>query len=139
MEVRVSAVAVIGVLLLSPALAQEPPAAAAAPAPRDVQLLDAVPDYATILAHQWRDGVPQDVTSAEASTTSYGLLLSAPMQPTTLSDCIALALKNNTDLQVQRLTPVAATAGVRSALSIFDPALFADINRNRATTRPPRS
>ena len=134
MEVWVSAVAIIGGLLLTPALAQEPQAPVAAPAPRDVQLLDEVPDYATILVHQWRDGVPQDVTSDEASTTGYGLLLNAPMQATTLAECIALTLKNNTDLQVQRLNPVAATAGVRSALSIFDPALFADINRNRNTT-----
>jgi outer membrane protein len=132
MAVRASAVVIIGMLLLTPAVAQEPPPAA--PAPRDVRLLDDVPDYAAILAHQWRDGVPSDVTAAETSTSSYGLLLKAAMQPTTLSDCIALALKNNTDLQVQRLNPVAAAAGVRSALSIFDPALFADINRNRTTS-----
>jgi outer membrane protein len=134
MAMRASTVMLIGVLLLGPALAQEPQTPPAAPAPRDVHLLDDVPDYAAVLTHQWHDGVPQDVTDAEAATTSYGLLLKAPMQPTTLAECIALALKNNTDLQVQRLTPVAATTGVRSARSIFDPALFATINRDRSTT-----
>ena len=131
MAVRASAVAIIGMLLLHPVLAQEP---AAAPQPHDVRLLDEVPDYAAILTHQWRDGVPPDVTADEASTSNYGLLLKAPVQPTTLSECIALALQNNTDLQVQRLAPVAATAGVRGAQSVFDPALFAAINRNRTTT-----
>jgi outer membrane protein len=131
---RASAVVIIGMLLLTPAVAQEPQTVPAAPPPRDARLLDEVPDYATILAHQWRDGVPQDVTADQASTTGYGRLLSAPMRPTTLSECIALALKNNTDLQVQRLNPVAATVGVRSALSTFDPALFSTIKRDRTTS-----
>jgi len=133
MAVWASVAAIIGVLLLNPVLAQEP-AASGAPNPTDVRLLDEVPDYAAILTHQWRDGVPPDVTADEASTSNYGLLMKAPLQPTTLSECITLALQNNTDLQVQRLAPVAATAGVRSARSVFDPALFANITRDRSTS-----
>jgi hypothetical protein len=40
MELRASAVTIIGVLRPTPALAQPPQATAAAPAPRDVHLLD---------------------------------------------------------------------------------------------------
>jgi len=116
------------------ALAQEP-APPAAPAPKDVRLLDAVPNYAEMLAHQWSDGVPQDVRDAEQSTDFYGRLLDTePTQATTLAECIALALQNNTDLQVQRLGPISASAQVRSARAIFDPVLFGDVLRDRLVT-----
>ena len=112
-------VPVLGALLLCTGVQGRAENGVPAPPPTDVKLLDEVPDYASVLAHQWRDGVPEDVTEAEASTNNYGLLLNAAMQPTTLGDCIALALKNNTNLQIQRLSPIAATAGVRTARSVF--------------------
>jgi outer membrane protein len=121
------------------ALAQQPeatatPVAAAAPEPRAVHLLDEVPDYAEVLAHQWSAGVPADVTAAEQSTEQYGRLGTQPLQATSLTECIGLALQNNTDLQIQRLGPVGAAAQVRSARAIFDPVLFGDVSRDRRQT-----
>ncbi len=103
--------AIVGVCLTLPARAQEPdpappPGRAAAPSPADIQLLDEVPNYGEILKHQWTDGVPADVTDAEASTTAYGRLLAGPATLTSLTECIGLAVANNTDLQVQRLSPI---------------------------------
>lgn len=106
-----------------------------APPASDVELLDVFPHLFETLDDSWSDGVPDDVTDAEQSSEHYGLLLNAAMQPTTLSACIALAIQNNTSLQVQRLNPVAASAEVRRARAIFDPALFATVNRDR-NTRP---
>ncbi|MBI3785185.1 MAG: TolC family protein [Deltaproteobacteria bacterium] len=126
---------VFGILLLvagvSQARAEDEATAVAGANGNDVHLLDQVPDYATILAHQWSDGVPQDVTDSETSTEKYGRLINAPLQPTTLAECVALALRNNTDLQISRLGPTAATAGVRKSRAIFDPTLFGNINRDR--------
>jgi outer membrane protein len=134
-KMRASAVGIIGLLLLTPALAQTPPATPAAPVPRDVHLLDDVPDYATILVHQWSDGLPQDAVDAEHSTERYGRLLEgAPVQAVSVADCIALAVQNNTDLQIQRLGPINATAQVRSSRAVFDPVLFADATRDRKVT-----
>lgn len=125
-----------GMLLTAVVSAQESaPAPDAAPAPRDVQLLDEVPNYAEILAHQWQSGVPHDVVQAQDSDENYGRLGAAPLQATSLEECVALALHNNTDLQIQRLGPVAATAQVRSAYAVFDPKIFADISRQRRVTQ----
>ncbi|HVO23613.1 MAG TPA: TolC family protein [Candidatus Margulisiibacteriota bacterium] len=124
-----------GVVLTTVVLAQEPipiSAPAEAPPPRDVHLLDDVPNYAQILQDQWRAGVPADVSRAEDSSEYYGRLVDVgKTQGLSLNDCIALALKNNTNLQIQRLNPVAATAGVRRAWSQFDPRAVGYVNRFR--------
>lgn len=105
---------------------------AQAPSPNDVQLLDDTPNVLKVFEHQWSDGVPEDVRDARAASDHYGLLVGTGGAPvTTLNECIALALKNNTDLQIQRLGPVSATAGVRKARSVFDPKFFADVTRDR--------
>jgi len=132
MQVRATVLAITTLWLAVPVRAQEP---AAAPAPQDVRLLDAVPNYAEILVHQWSAGVPQDVIDAERSVDQYGRLLATkPVQATSLTDCIVLAVQNNTDLQISRLGPVSAATQVRSARAIFDPVLFGDVLRDRATT-----
>jgi len=124
-----------GLLLTNVALAQEPTPVsppAQPPAPRDVRLLDDVPNYAQALRDQWRAGVPADVTRAEDSSEYYGRLVDlGTTQGLSLTDCITLALKNNTSLQIQRLNPVAATAGVRRAWSQFDPHAVGYVNRFR--------
>lgn len=135
MKVGVWAFVVSGLMLAIVVSAQEPtptPAPVAAPAPRDVRLLDAVPNYAEILKDQWRSGVPADVTRAEESSEYYGRLVDlGTTQGLSLNDCIALALQNNTNLQIQRLGPVAATTGVRRAWSQFDPRAVGAVNRKR--------
>lgn len=135
MKLRAWALTISGLLLTTVVLAQEPtPPPAPAPAPRDVRLLDDVPNYAEILKHQWRDGVPEDVTRAEHASEYYGRLTDlGTTQELSLTDCIGLTLKNNTDLQIQRLNPVAATAGVRRAWAQFDPRAVGYLNRSRNT------
>jgi outer membrane protein TolC len=124
---------VVALALVWGGVAQAEESALLAPAATHVELLEAFPHLFQTLGDSWSDGVPADVTDAERSSDHYGLLLNAAMQPTTLSACIALAIQNNTSLQVQRLNPVAASAEVRRARSVFDPALFATINRDRNT------
>lgn len=136
MKLGAWAVALSSLLLTIVASAQQPPDdTAAAPSPRDVHLLNEVPTYGEIFDHQWRDGVPEDVTKAQESTEFYGLLVDlGPTQEVSLGDCVALAVKNNTDLQIQRLAPVAASAQVRRARSVFDPRVVADTNWSRQVT-----
>lgn len=136
MKLGAWALTISGMLLATVMSAQEPASPpVAAPAPRDVHLLDEVPNYAEILGHQWQSGVPHDVMQAQESDENYGRLGAAPLQATSLEECVALALRNNTDLQIQRLGPVAATAQVRSAYAVFDPKVFADVSRQRRVTQ----
>jgi outer membrane protein TolC len=133
MKLRPTVITTLALVVVGTALAQEP--RPVAPSPQDVRLLDEVPNYAEILKHQWSAGVPQDVIDDERSVEQYGRLAeTGPAQATTLAECIALAVENNTGLQIQRLGPVGAAAGVRRAWSVFDPRLFADITRNRLVT-----
>lgn len=106
----------------------------AAPDPSMPKLLDERPSLPFVFTDQWTlDPVPEAVEKAQRSDEGYGLLTDeGPLQATTLQECIALALKNNTDLQIRRLAPVNAAAGVRKARAIFDPALFADLTRDRS-------
>ena len=135
MKLGAWALTISGLLATTIVSAQEPtptPAPAPAPQPRDVRLLDEVPNYAEILKDQWKAGVPADVTSAEGSSEYYGRLVDlGTTQGLSLNDCIALALQNNTNLQIQRLNPVAATTGVRRAWSQFDPRAVGNLNRKR--------
>jgi outer membrane protein TolC len=106
----------------------------AAPEPRDVELLETVPGYGQILSDQWSDGVGADVTETQTSADHYGLLTDEGATALlSLPESVALALANNTDLRIQRLGPVAATAEVRNARSVFDPQLFADLAWNRSS------
>lgn len=104
-----------------------------APTLRAVETLEQLPGIGAVLRDQWSGELPADAQEAETDLSHYGLLLEAKMQPTTLAQCIALALQNNTGLQVQRLNPIAASAEVRRARAIFDPRFFANLTRDRAT------
>lgn len=105
-----------------------------APNPAMPKLLDDRPSLPFVFTDQWTlDPVPESVQEAQRSDRGYGLLTDiGPLQVTSLQECVALALKNNTDLQIRRLAPVNAAAGVRRARAIFDPALFADLTRDRS-------
>jgi outer membrane protein len=135
MKLGVWALTISGLVLTAMASAQEPtptPAPAPAPAPRDVRLLDEVPNYAEILAHQWKSGVPDDVQRAEHDSEYFGRLTDVgATHELSLSDCIGLALQNNTNLQIQRLGPINASAGVRQAWAQFDPRVVGNVNRKR--------
>jgi len=105
----------------------------AAPNPTDVELIDSAPNHISVLKDQWSGDLPEDVEKAEQSVEGYGLLVdTVPTEVVSLQECIALALKFNTELQIQRLGPVTAAAGVRQARAIFDPALFGEVNQNRS-------
>src|SRR5262249_17347621 len=94
------------------------------------------PNYAEILRDQWSPDVPPEVRAAERSSENYGRLVDTePPIATSLPECIALALHNNTDLQIQRLSPISAAAGGRSARAQFDPVAYGDVTRNR-TVKP---
>lgn len=120
-------------LLSAPVRAQDAPPEPPRPDPGAVRLLDEVPNYATILGEQWQEGVGKRGKAAESDWDSYGRLVeTGEPRALTLSDCILLALRHNTGLQVERLTPLSARAGVRSARSMFDPALFSEVGKTRA-------
>lgn len=128
------AILVALILLAAPVGAEDnqPPPDSNADARR---LLDDAPNMARVFVHQWQSGVAADVNAAEQSTEPYGRLLDTePMQATSLPECIALALQNNTDLRIQRLGPVAAATQVRKARSLFDPRLFTEVTRDRLVT-----
>ncbi len=140
MGLRAMLLTIISVFMAASLPAQEPagtptavpvPPAAALPA-RNTHLIDEVPNYAEVLTHQWQAGVPEDVEAAERSVEHYGRMAEfGPPHPLALEECVALAVQNNTDLQIQRLGPSSAAVGVRNARAIFDPALFAEILRDR--------
>jgi outer membrane protein len=134
MEVRAKLLAALTVLLIRPVLAQEPTPPPATTRPQ-AELLNEVPNYADALVDQLSSGVPADVTAAKESNAHYGRLAeTGSPQSLALADAVALALQNNTDLKIQRLGPLAATNQVRKARSIFDPALFGNVSRDRTTT-----
>jgi outer membrane protein len=108
---------------------------AQAPSATDVRLLDEIPNHFVVLEDQWSADLPAAVRKAEESRAGFGLLVdTVPTEIVSLQECIALALKNNTDLQITRLGPVSAAAGVRQARAIFDPFAFSGIDKNRVVT-----
>lgn len=127
-------VVVVAFCLVAPVLAQEPSPHAAVP-PQDIGLLNQTPNYGQAFVRQMSGELPEDVVAAQRSTEHYGRLVDTDSpQALSLSDCIVLALQNNTDLKIQRLGPLSAANQVRSARSIFDPMLFASATRDRTTT-----
>ena len=97
-------------------------------------LLDEVPNYAEVLRDQWSPQLPPDALAAETDIEAYGRLLDAqPKQPLTVAECVALAVQNNTNLQVRRLTPATSAVAVRQAWSTFDPVWFASVGKDRET------
>ena len=115
------------------AVIEAPAGEIAAPPATDVELIDRVPNHLEVLRNQWSADLPEDVSAAERSVEGFGHLVdTVPKEVVSLQECIGLALKYNTQLQIQRLGPVNAAAGVRQARSIFDPAAFADVNKNRS-------
>ncbi len=112
----------------APLTAQEGPA----PDPAAVRLLDEVPNYPAILASQWRQGITHGADEVGRAGAHFGRLVeSGPIQTLTLQESIALALEHNTGLQIERLNPVAATAGVRKARSAFEPQFFGTVQKVR--------
>ncbi len=94
-----------------------------------LELLDETPNYVEILRNQW---------STERADVLYGKYFGAlgvdvgDPEPMTLEQAIALALQNNTGLEISRLNPILATSEVRRAYSVFDPAVFADVGKARS-------
>ena len=126
--------AVLALFLIPPVLAQEPAPTPAA-SEGGPQLLKDVPNYAETFVDQLSGAMPADVTAAQQSNEHYGRLTETGVpQQLSVADAVALALQNNTDLKIQRLGPLAATNQVRKARSVFDPALFGNVSRDRTTT-----
>jgi outer membrane protein len=135
MRMAVRAFVLITTVWLAAAALAQPRAASGAEPPGRVQLLDEVPNYAEILAHQWINGPPHAATEAEQSTEHYGRLLdSGAPQALSVDDAVALAIQHNTNLRIQRLGPLSAAAQVRRARAVFDAVLFGDVSRSRQTT-----
>ena len=126
--------AVVALFLIPAVLAQEPAPTPAA-SEGGPRLLKDVPNYAEILVDQLSGAMPADVTAAQQSNEHYGRLTETGVpQQLSVADAVALALQNNTDLKIQRLGPLAAANQVRKARSVFDPALFGNVSRDRTTT-----
>ncbi len=94
------------------------------------RLLDETPNVFEVLREQWSGSRVDDLYGQY-----FGLLTGdGPLQPVTLQQGIALALQNNTGLEIGRLNPVLATNEVRRALSVFDPAIFAAAGKTRSNS-----
>ncbi|HYD48538.1 MAG TPA: TolC family protein, partial [Terriglobales bacterium] len=123
--------AVLLLASLCAAISSLPHGAAAQPA--DLAALEEIPNYSARLATQWRsDDLPRDAEAWLADVSHFGRLrdLTAPQQ-LTLPDCVALAIANNTQLQLDRLGPLGARVRIRQAHSIFDSAIFANAGIDR--------
>jgi outer membrane protein len=140
MTTRIAVVVFAAVLLFAGQARAEDEAPAQAPSLSDVKLLDDAPNLAAALRDQWTGSdVPVAFENLENDTQFYGRLRdSGAPQPMSLQQAVGLALMNNTGLQIQRLVPLGARAGVMQAQSIFDPAFFGDTGIDR-TTRPATS
>jgi len=105
-----------------------------APSLSDIKLLDEAPNLARAFADQWSGSdVPARFEMFESDTTFFGRLrdTTAP-QPVSLTHAVALALLNNTGLQVQRLAPLGARAEVQRTQAMFDPSFFGDVAVDRS-------
>ena len=112
-------------IIFAHAISPEPVRADDGDTDRDAWL-DEVPNYAEALRGQWRSAdIAPMVREMLADTAHYGRLRPAPARELALDDCIALALANNTELQIARLGPLGARAEIRRAQSVFDPAFTA--------------
>ena len=103
----------------------------------DRSLIDYSPGYFNILQDQWDDS---DLSSEHRGyieeTSHYGLLreVTAP-RDLSLNECIALAIKNNTRLEVSRLDPLLARTEVRSAQAVFDPTFSTTATLDRSVSQ----
>lgn len=98
------------------------------------ELLDDTPNQIQVLRDQWSQERVEDLYGRYFGTLGEDV----GMQGVTLEQSIALALQNNTGLQIGRLNPVLATNEVRRARSVFDPNIFAGAGKRR-TKRPQSS
>jgi len=92
-------------------------------------LLDETPNYVQILRNQWSTERVEDLYDKYFG--ALGVEEGEPV-PMTLEQAIALALQNNTGLEISRLNPILATSEVRRAYSVFDPAVFAGSGKSRS-------
>ncbi|GIW40856.1 MAG: hypothetical protein KatS3mg076_1433 [Candidatus Binatia bacterium] len=129
----------VAVLLSTSYVSAEPPARASTGTPAttsavaDVELFEEIPGLLGTFASQWtRRDAPRGLEDVHRDWSGFGLLRETRTRhELPLALAIELALRNNTDLQIQRLGPVGARAEVRRALSIFDPSFFADLTVQR--------
>ncbi len=91
------------------------------------RFLEDTPNFVEVLRDQWSESDYDDLYGRY-----FGLLTdNSPEREVTLEQCIALALQNNTGLEIGRLNPVLATNEVRRAYSVFDPQVFAGASKFR--------
>jgi outer membrane protein len=133
------AVSLLVLLFCASGMAQDEPQVEPTPDLTRVRLLDDVPNYAVVLADQWRSGARLDDAEIGRAGRAYGRLVEVgPVRSITLQESIALALNNNTGLKVQRLDPIFSAAEVRRTRSIFDPEFFGDVS-DAYQTNPPNT
>jgi outer membrane protein TolC len=131
------AVTLLALFCAVSAPAQEAPLVEPTPDLTRVRLLDEVPNYAAVLADQWRSGARLDDVEIGRSGRNYGRLVEiGEVRNITLQGSIALALHNNTGLKVQRLDPIFSAAEVRRVRSIFDPEFYGDASKTYQTDAP---
>ena len=104
------------------------PGGAADPAANRAELLNETPNYVQVLRDQWSDERVEDLYGRY-----FGMLSEKQeFEGVTLEQSIALALQNNTGLEISRLNPILATNEVRRARSVFDPAVFGSVGKARS-------
>lgn len=113
------------------AWAEEAPLSTEAVDTDALRLLDETPNYVEVLRNQWSAGLR--TSASDISGRYFGLLRdTGEKRALTLEQCVALALQNNTGLKIGRVDPALAAAEVRSAYSIFDPAVFGETAKFRS-------
>ena len=78
----------------------------------------------------YQDIEPQTGTDLTGSDT-------APVVRLSLQEAVALAVKNNLDLQVARMTPAISEARIVQAQGVFDATFFTNVNFNKLDTPQP--
>lgn len=96
-------------------------------------VIDSIPDLGAQIRSQWNlDDAGYGTQGAADDVRYFGRLRDdSSTQKLTLADCVALALANNTSLQIARLGPLGAEVAIRGAQSVFDPVFYANAGLDR--------
>jgi outer membrane protein len=116
---------------------------AAVSSARDVKLNREPSDVESELSNERRDELDQmsGMSAYKGKTPDYGPNLAGATTDgglrLALQEAVALAVKNNLDLQVARMTPAISEARIVQAKAVFDATFFTNLNYSKLDTPQP--